>query len=212
MDILVIFDVLIGGGLIAGLIAAVTRMRSARVIAGQDGTPATARRVRRIDHAVTALCTFGSALALLTFVNVTYFKSANQVIGSPTRAQVTGTWVGDYGLTLVLRPDGTFTTPALPPHVGTAAPALSADGSSVLGTWSGHGTWVIGPGVFNGSPQSVIFTVACDAVPSGCAGHPKTFDLQVETNAPSGGGGPALFYYLGSPRNLSNQYPFVRGQ
>jgi hypothetical protein len=115
-------------------------------------------------------------------------------------------------LGLVLRPNGTFTAPALPQQVGTAAPVLSSADGSVLNTWSGHGTWVIGPGVFNGSPESVIFTVACGAAPSGCAGHPATFDLQVETNAPSGGGGPALFYYLGSPRDLSNQYPFVRGQ
>ena len=57
----------------------------------------------------------------------------------------------------------------------------------------------------------MIFTVACDA-PNGCAGHAQTFDLQVGTNAPSGGGGPALFYYLGSRHDLSNQYPFVRGQ
>jgi hypothetical protein len=213
MDILVIFDFLIGGGLIAGLIAAATRMRSARVIAGQGGSPAPARRVRRSDRAVAALWTFGAALVLLTFFNVAYFKpGANQVIGSPTRAQVTGTWGGDYGLGLVLRPNGTFTASALPQHVGTASPALSADGSAVLNTWPGHGTWVIGPGVFNGSPESVIFTVACGTALSGCAGHPRTFDLQVETNAPSGGGGPALFYYLGSPRDLSNQYPFVRGQ
>jgi hypothetical protein len=58
----------------------------------------------------------------------------------------------------------------------------------------------------------VIFTVSCGAAPSGCAGHPRTFDLQVETNAPSGGGGPALFYYLDSRHDLSNQYPFVRGR
>jgi hypothetical protein len=34
----------------------------------------------------------------------------------------------------------------------------------------------------------------------------------VETNAPDGGGGLALFYYLGSPRDLSNQFPFIRYQ
>jgi hypothetical protein len=80
----------------------------------------------------------------------------------------------------------------------------------VLDLWSGHGTWTIGPGGFNGSPQSVIITVACRAAPSGCAGHPRTFDLQVETKAPNGQGGPALFYYLGNPRDLSNQYYFIR--
>jgi hypothetical protein len=111
----------------------------------------------------------------------------------------------------VLRPDGTFTTPALTPQIGSAAPTLSSTGD-VLHTWSGHGTWTIGPGVFNGSPDSVIFTIACGTAPSNCAGHPRTFDLQLETNAPNGGGGPALFYYTSSPRDLRNQYPFVRGQ
>jgi hypothetical protein len=131
------------------------------------------------------------------------------VISSPTRAQVTGTWVGDHGLSLVLRPDGTFTTPALPSRIGTAAPAPGADESPMPGTWSGHGTWVIGPGIVGGSPRGVIFTVACDA-PNGCAGRPRTFDLQAETNAPSGGGGPALFYYLGGGHDLGNQFPFIR--
>src|SRR5215472_8218038 len=197
MDILVFFDFLIGGGLIAGLIAAATRIRSARVIARQKGSPATARPVRRSDRAVAVRWTFAAALVLLIFANVAHFKpGANHVVGSPTRAQVTGTWTGDFALGFVLKPDGTFTATGLPPHVGTAGPTLSADGSSVLGVWSGHGTWVIGPGVFNGSPQSVIFTVACDAAPSGCAGHPRTFDLQVETSAPSDGRGPVLFYYL----------------
>lgn len=37
-----------------------------------------------------------------------------------------------------------------------------------------------------------------------------TFDLQAETSSPSGGGGPALFYYLGDPDDWNNQYPFVR--
>jgi hypothetical protein len=212
MDILVIFDFLIGGGLIAGLIAA-TRMGSPRVIAGQDDSPATAKRVRRSDRAVAVLWTFGAALVLLIFFNVAYFKSgANQVTGSPTRAQVTGTWVGDEGSNLVLRPDGTFTASALPQDVGTAAAVTYSPSGSLLNPWSGHGTWIIGPGEFNGSPESVILTVACDAAPNGCAGHPRTFDLQAETNAPNGGGGPALFYYLGNPHDLSNQYPFVRGQ
>jgi hypothetical protein len=210
MDTLILFDFLIGGGLIVGLIAAAARMRSASVIAGQNGSPATVRRVRR--NARAALWTFGAALVLLIFFNKAHFKiGADQVIGSPTRAQVSGSWGGDHGLGVVLRTDGTFTTAALPPQVGTATPPVmsSADGS-VLNVWSGHGTWMIGPGVFNGSPESVIFTVACGAGPGGCAGHVRTFDLQLETNAPSGGGGPALFYYLGRPHDLSNQYPFVR--
>ena len=162
-------------------------------------------------NAVPALCALGAAVVLLAFFIATHFKpGANQVVGSPTRAQVTGTWVGDYGLGLVLRPDGTFTSAALPPRVGTAAPDIS--GGNVLDVWSGHGTWTIGPGDADGSAQSVIFTVGCGAVPGGCASHPRMFELQLETDAPSGGGGPALFYYLGSARDLSSQYPFVRRQ
>jgi hypothetical protein len=56
----------------------------------------------------------------------------------------------------------------------------------------------------------VIFTVDCGAAPAGCAGHPGTFKLLLETNSPQGGGGPALFYYLSSTRDLDNQFPFVR--
>ncbi len=186
---------------------------SAGVIAGQDGRPATARRVRRGGRAVGVLGALGAVLVLLVFFLVVHFRSGgNQVVGSPTRAQVTGTWGGDYGLGLVLRPNGTFTSAALPPQVGTAAPDISSgDGDAhVLNAWSAHGTWTIGPGDLDGSPESVIFTVDCGAAPNECAGHPTTFELQLETNSPYGGGGPALFYYLGSTHDLSNQYPFVR--
>jgi hypothetical protein len=160
----------------------------------------------------TVLWALGAALTVLVvFFSVAHVRSgANHVVGSPTRAQVTGTWVGDYSLILTLRADGTFTSAGLPPHVGTAAPVLSSTSGDVLNVWSGHGTWIIGPGHFNGSPQSVIFTVACDAGLAGCAGHPRTFEPQMETNAPASEGGPALFYYLGNSRDLANQYPFIR--
>jgi len=116
MDILVFFDFLIGGGLIAGLIAAATRIRSARVIARQKGSPATARPVRRSDRAVAVRWTFAAALVLLIFANVAHFKpGANHVVGSPTRAQVTGTWTGDFALGFVLKPDGTFEFPNVAP-------------------------------------------------------------------------------------------------
>jgi hypothetical protein len=184
---------------------------SAGVIAGQDGSPAIAGHVRRGGRAVGVLWALGAALVLLVFFFVAHFRpGANQVVGSLTRAQVTGTWGGDYGLGLVLRPNGTFTSAALPPQVGTAAPDAFSAGGSVLGVWSAHGTWTIGPGDLEASPQSVIFTVDCGAAPNECVGHPATFELQLETNSPYGGGGPALFYYLGSTYDLSNQYPFVR--
>jgi hypothetical protein len=57
----------------------------------------------------------------------------------------------------------------------------------------------------------VIFTVDCGDAPDRCAGHPRTFELLLETNSPVGGGGPALFYYLGRTQDLNNQYPFFRG-
>lgn len=206
-----IFDFLIGGGLIVGLIAA-ARRRSAKVIVGENGSPATARRVRGTG-AVAVLWAFGAALALLVLFNVAYFNGfgTDPVIGSPTRARVTGTWVGDHGAVLVLRPDGTFTASGLPRYVGDATDPFGTTGLPQNPS-SGHGTWIIGPGDFNGPPESVIFTFACDAGPSGCAGHAMTFDLQAETSSPSGGDGPALFYYLGDPDDWSNQYPFVRAQ
>jgi hypothetical protein len=146
---------------------------------------------------------------VLLFAGVVHFGSAaNQVIGSPTSAQVTGTWAGDYGSKLVLRPDGTFTAYGLPSQVGNEADT-SILRSGPRSPWSGHGTWVIRAGDPGGSPGSVHFTVACAAIPKGCAGHPSAFDLLAETNSPNGGGGPALFYCVGSPRDLSVQYGFV---
>lgn len=207
MAIFGIFDLLIGSALIAGLIAAAVaavRLRSARVIAQENGGPAAAGRVRRTG-AVTVLWAFGAALVLLVLFNVAYFNGfgTDPVIGSPILTQVTGTWIGDHGAILVLRPDGTFTASGLPPSL------LQMSGSPPDPP-SGHGTWIIGPGEFNGPPESVIFTFACDAGSNGCAGPATTFDLQAETSSPSGEGGPALFYYLGDPDDWNNQYPFVR--
>lgn len=195
MAIFGIFDFLLGGGLIAGLIFSL------------------AARVLRGAGSVAVPAVFGAGLALLVVLNVAYFNGfgTDPVIGSPVRAQVTGTWVGDHGATLVLRPDGTFTASGLPPYVGNATDAVGTTGLP-QNPPSGHGTWIIGPGDFNGPPESVIFTFACDAGPYGCAGQAMTFDLQAETSSPSGGGGPALFYYLGDPDDWSNQYPFVRAQ
>ena len=106
---------------------------------------------------------------------------------------------------LTLRPDGTFTSAALPPHVGTAAIVVNSVG--VVGAWPAHGTWTIGPGHPDSYAESVIFTVDCGAPHIRCTGHPRVFELQLETNSPQGGGGPALFYYLDRTRDLNNQYP-----
>jgi hypothetical protein len=195
-----------------GLIVSAARIRSANVFAGRSGRPVTAGFTRRRLRAFGALCALG-ALALSAFFLVAHFSRAvNQVVRSPTRAQVVGTWVGDYDLVLVLRADGTFTSAALPAQVGTAEPVLSSGGSYVVNAWSAHGTWSVGSGDLGGSAKSVIFTVNCGPGTDRCAGHPATFELQLETNAPAGGGGPALFYYLGTSHDLNSQYPFVRGQ
>jgi hypothetical protein len=192
MAIFGIFDLLAGGGVIVGFIA---------------GLAATIRL--RSTGSVVALCACGVALVLFVLFNVAYFNGfgTDPVIGSPTRAQVTGTWVGDYGAVLVLRPDGTFTASGLPPDVGdvTSGTGASSPGQNLL---SGRGTWIIGPGAFNGPPQSVIFTFSCGVGPNGCPADVQSFDLQAEASSPSGGGGPALFYYLGDPDDWSNQYPF----
>jgi hypothetical protein len=191
MAIFGIFDLLIGGGLIAGLIVSLVA------------------RVRRGTGSVAVPAVFGAALALLVLLNVVYFNGfgTDPVISSPTRAQVTGTWVGDHGATLVLRPDGTFTASGLPPYVGYATDFGQTSGIA-QNPWSGHGTWVIGPEDSSSTPDSVIFTLACDAGPNRCMAQDMTFNLQAEASSPSGG--PALFYYLGDPDDWSDQYAFLR--
>jgi hypothetical protein len=145
---------------------------------------------------------------LFVVFNVAYFNGfgTDPVIGSPTDAQVTGTWVGNDGARLVLKSDGTFTASRLPPHVGQ--PTDFPDMLPGRNPPSGHGTWLIGPGDFGASPQSVVFTFACSVPADECANWNLTFDLQAETSGPSGG--PALFYYQGDPDNWSDQYACTR--
>lgn len=145
-----------------------------------------------------------AGIALFVLFNLNGFGT-DPVIGTPTRAQVTGTWVGNAGATLVLRPDGTFTARGLPSYAGQPdSPGMQLGRNPA----SGHGTWVIGPGDFNGPPESVIFTFVCAVHPSGCGNQVLTFDLQAENPGPSGG--PALFYYLGDPDDWADQYAFTR--
>lgn len=172
--ILAIFNLLVGGSLIVGLIAAAiaaVRQCSAMVMTGENGGMATTGRAQR-TAAVTLLWTFGAALALLVLFNVAYFNGTDPVIGSPTRTQVTGTWIGDHGATLVLRPDGTFTAAGLPPYVGNPPDTLLPTSGSPPNPPSGHGTWVIGPGEFDGPPESVIFNFSCEAGPTGALATP----------------------------------------
>jgi hypothetical protein len=163
-----------------------------------------AGRVARVWLLVTSLAGIG----LFILFNVAYFNGfgTDPVIGSPTRAQVTGTWMGTGGARLVLRRSGTFTASRLPPYVGQ--PTDFPDMLLGRNPPSGHGTWAIGPGVYGGPPESVIFTFACSPLASGCTNWNLTFDLQAESPGPSGG--PALFYYRGDPDDWSDQYAFTR--
>jgi len=169
--------------------------------------PARAARAGRARYAwPLAVSLAGSGLFVV--FNVAYFNGfgTDPVIGSPTDAQVTGIWLGNAGATLVMKPDGTFTASRLPPHVGqpTDLPGMLPGRNPP----SGHGTWAIGPGDFGGSPESVIFTLACSLPGGDCANSNLTFELQAENPGPSGS--PALFYYQGDPDDWSDQYAFTR--
>jgi hypothetical protein len=74
-----------------------------------------------IQRFTTESAALGAGQVLAAYVNG---FGTDPLIGSPTPAQVTGTWVGSSGARLVLRPDGTFTASHLPPYVGqpTASP------------------------------------------------------------------------------------------
>ncbi len=161
-----------------------------------------AGRVRRVWLLVASL----TGIGLFVLFNAAYFTWTDPVIGSPTDAQVTGTWVGTGGARLVLGRNGTFTASRLPPYAGQ----MTDFRNMLLGRSpsAGHGTWVIGPGVFGGPPESVIFTFACSPRGSRCRNWNLTFDLQAESRGPSGG--PALFYYQGDPDDWSDQYAFSR--
>jgi hypothetical protein len=148
------------------------------------------RRATRVWFVVAALAGAGLFVAF----NVAYFSPGDQPI-TPTRAQVTGTWIAASGAQLVLRPNGTFTARALSPAIGNTGTGQAPS--------AGHGRWVIGFDGTGSSAKSVIFTFACIPPSSACA----TFSLAAENHGPSGR--PALFYYLGDPDD-DNQYAFTR--
>jgi hypothetical protein len=169
--------------------------------------PARGARAGRAGRAWPLAASLAGTGLFVVF-NVAYFNGfgTDPVIGSPTDAQVTGTWVGSGGATLVLKPDGSFTASRLPPYVGQ--PKDFSDMLLGRNPPSGHGTLVIGPADFGGSPESVIFTLACSLPRDECANWNLTFDLQAENSGPPGS--PALFYYQGDPDDWSDQYAFTR--
>lgn len=191
-----LFDLLIALALVVLLVGSIVLFMLPRLTG--------AGRAMRVWLLTASLA--GTGLFIL--FNVAYFNGfgTDPVIGLPTGAQVTGTWVGTGGARLVLRRNGTFIASRLPPHAGQ--PTDFRDMLKGRNPSSGRGTWVIGPGNFDGSPESVIFTFACSPPGIGCANLNLTFDLQAESPGPSGG--PALFYYLGDPDEWSDQYAFTR--
>jgi hypothetical protein len=196
-----LFDLAIAFGLLVGLIGSIVFIL-------------LPQRVARVGRAVRVWLLVGSLAGAGLFVlfNVAYFNGfgTDPVIGSPTRAQVTGTWIGEKGATLVLRPDGTFTASGLPPHVGDGTGIFASSGLPQNPS-SGDGTWIIGPGQLSAPPESVIFTFAsCDGSANVCGDYAFSFDLLAEASSPSGSGGPALFYYTGDPDDWAGQYAFTR--
>jgi hypothetical protein len=188
-----LFDLLIALALLAFLVSSIVLVLLPRFTG--------AGRVTRVWLLVASLA--GTGLFIL--FNVVYFNT-DPVIGSPTHAQATGTWVGSGGARLVLRSNGTFTASGLPPYAGQ--PTDFPDMLMGRNPPAGHGTWLIGPGDFGGSSESVIFTLTCPAPARECTNLNLTFDLQAESSGPSGR--PALFYYLGDPDDWSDQYAFTR--
>jgi hypothetical protein len=138
--------------------------------------------------------------ALLTGFNWYYFYGNGTIIYTPTTAQVTGTWSGDYNETLTLWPNGTFTAKGVQiddNYTDTSVPPPKAP-------VTGSGTWSIEPGSDASGEGGVNFTfTSCNAAPC-----PGSFELYAETSSPVSGRGPALFYYLGDPDD-DDQYAFV---
>lgn len=138
--------------------------------------------------------------ALLIGFNWTYFYGDGTIIDTPTTAQVTGTWSGDYGETLTLRPNGTFTAEGVEIDDTSTDTSVPPPKAPV----TGGGTWSIEPGSDASGEGGVDFTfTSCNA---SC---PGSFELYAQTSSPVSGRGAALFYYIGDPDD-DNQYTFVR--
>jgi hypothetical protein len=147
---------------------------------------------------VSVLC---AGLGFLVLFDVTILAGSGQVTSTLSPAQVTGTWRGSDGATLVLRPDGTFTGTGLPTHIGwqpsAGGPLDSTNPANVRGTWSISP--VSGP---DKSPASVIFCYDRRTDPDSC----DQFGLLLRHASSS----PAPSWYLGDPDNIGDQYAVNR--
>jgi hypothetical protein len=182
------------GVLVAGMAAVAVNWLSRRR-ARRDAVPGARPRHRGRILAVSMVC---GGLGFLVLFNVVVLNGPDQVAGTITPEQVTGTWRGSGGATLVLRPDGTFTGTRLPAHIGwvpsAGDPADSANPADV------QGTWAISPGA-SGSP-GVTFCYDRRTDPDSCL----EFGLLLKRASSS----PALFANLGDPDDLNDQYAFSK--
>jgi hypothetical protein len=179
------------GGIVAVAVNWLLRRRAQR-----DPAPVTRpwRRGRILGASV--LC---GGLGLLVLFDVVILASPDSITGTVSPVQVTGTWRGSDGATLVLRPDGTFTGTRLPTHIGwlpsAGGPPDSTNPANVRGTWS------IGPSSGPGkNPASVIFCYDRRTNPDSC----DQFGLLLRHTSSS----PAPSWYLGDPDNIGDQFAF----
>ena len=184
-------DLLIVPPIIVVIIACAVRLhrfRHARIRTG-----ITHGRGTRAE--TTVLWVLVPGLALIVLFHVALFSSPGPV-SNPAPSQVTGTWIGAHGATLVVRADGTFTASNLPAtldqadNVGIPSQPVKA----------GSGTWEIG-GPYAQDQSYVSFTFGCASDESLCG---ASFELQLQGTAP-----PGLFYYIGDPDD-DNTYVFAR--
>jgi hypothetical protein len=180
---------------VAGMVAVAVNWLSHRRAQRDAGTGARSRHRGRI-LAVSLLC---SGLGFLILFNVAILTGPDPVGGTVTPAQITGTWRGSDGATLVLRPDGTFTGTRLPAHIGWVAPA--GDPSDSTNPANVQGTWAISPGA-SGRPLGVTFCYDRRTDPDSC----EQFGLLLKHASSS----PALFANSSDPDDFSNQYAFSK--
>jgi len=113
----------------------------------------TALRLRpsRITALGVAFWRWTSLIALVAVLGFVVFGNARFVIsgyeqGRPTTAQVAGTWQGNDGATIQVRPDGTFVAAGLPADSNDAAGDGKPHPTHGHGTWQpvrGDGSWYV---------------------------------------------------------------------
>ena len=155
------------GGLIFLIVVTALRLRPSRL--AQPGVAPVWRWIRLI-----ALL---AALGLVILGNAWLLTSPDDQ-GSPTTAQVEGTWTGGDHTTVRVLPDGTFTAAGLPADPNDPAADRQPDPADGHGTWrfsAEDGVWyvlftlsggsqfqfyVLDPAATGGHPASVVLSYA----------------------------------------------------